>query len=109
MQALKSSFSGALALTALALFSFGCKSDPKAEKPAAPKSAPAATAPKPTQTDSSAVTTQSPATDPVATTTATAPAPATPANNTDDLPNRTLSENKIGTQQGVIQIVASVN
>lgn len=101
MQSLRLSFSGALALTALTIFSFRCKSDPKVEKPAAPESAPAATAPKPTQTDSPAVTTQPPATDTVATTTATAPAPATPAtpiNNTDDLPNRTLSENKIGTQ-----------
>ncbi len=95
MQSLRLSFSGALAFAALTIFSFGCKSDPKVEKPAAPESAPAATAPKPTQTDSPAVTAQPPATEPVATTTATTPAPA---NNTDDLPHRTLSENRIGTQ-----------
>ncbi|MBK6929675.1 MAG: hypothetical protein IPH12_01990 [Saprospirales bacterium] len=106
MQSLRLSFSGAFALAALALFSFGCNSKPAAEKPVAPESAPAATAPMPAPTDSSAGTTQPAATDTAAQPAETAPAatpapaaaPATPANNTDDLPNRTLSENRIGTQ-----------
>jgi hypothetical protein len=107
MQASRLSFFGVLVV--LALFSFGCKSDPKVEKTATPPTVSAPVASNPTSTDTTAAapketptttTTPTPATTTTPTTT-----PVTPTED-HDIPDRVLSENRIGTQ--LIYITESI-
>jgi len=107
MQASRLSFFGVLVV--LALFSFGCKSDPKVEKTATPPTVSAPVASNPTSTDTTAAapketptttTTPTPATTTTPTTT-----PVTPTED-HDIPDRVLSENRISTQ--LIYITESI-
>lgn len=116
MQASRLSFSGVLVV--LALFSFGCKSDPKVEKTATPTVSTPVTS-NPTSTDTTAAatketptttTTQTPTTTQTSTPTPTTTntpttTPVTPTED-HDIPDRVLSENRIGTQ--LIHITESI-
>ena len=95
MKTLRLTIFSALCLLFFALFCSGCSSKPTPETAATPETAPAPTTAEPAPADSAAVATQPAATDTAATTAVT---PAAAASGADDLPERTLSENKIGTQ-----------
>lgn len=99
MKTLRITIFSALCLLSIALLYSACTSKPTPETTAAPETAPAPTTAAPAPADSAALATQPAATDTAATTAATtAVTPAPPAGGGDDLPERTLSENKIGTQ-----------
>lgn len=109
MHSLRISFTGAFGLvTALAIFSFGCSSDPKAKNAAAPtESAPTVSAPTAANSTSPDSLAAKPVPQEVPKDSVAAPAvpPVAPTDN-QDTPIRTLSENKIGTQ--LIYIAESI-
>jgi hypothetical protein len=84
-------FWATISILSITFFSFGCTSKPTSEPATASEPAPAPPATAPTPTDTVAV-----ATPPATKDTAVAPAPA--SGSADDLPERTLSENRIGKQ-----------